>query len=370
MGFSFRVGKGVRIRVSSRGVRASVGPRAARLHVGGGRPGVSTGVGPPTDDAPLGGGRSRRAGSRSAGATQRQLAQARKAEQAQQIAAALQHILDLHRQTFPPAQPPVAPPPEPVDEQAIRERHESAALRGISIFRRARRREAKRRAAASAAVEIRAEEERRERERAMAQEQLDSAWQRLLANDPPTVLAALDAAFEDNEARATALDVDGDEVELVVLSPTPDVLPERLPATTPAGNLTLKKITKTQAADLYKTLVAGHVIATAREAFAVAPSLRSARVVAIRVPGLDADGRPRIEVLLAARFERAAFDGIQWDRAEAPQVVVDAASELVVNVKGRAKELHPIDLAREADLARLVQRIDAEELTSATPSST
>jgi hypothetical protein len=369
MGFSFRVGKGVRIRVSSRGVRASVGPRAARLHVGGGRPGISTGVGPLTCYAPLGGG-SRRGGGRSAGATQRQLAQARKAEQAQQIAAALQHILDLHRQTFPPAQPPVAPPPEPVDERAIRTRHESTALRGISIFRRARRREAERRAAVAAEAEIRAERERRERERARAQEQLDAAWRRLLANDPPTVLAALDAAFEDNEARATALDVDGDEVELVVLPPTPDVLPERLPATTPAGNLTLKRTTKTEAAQLYKTLVAGHVLATVREAFAVAPSLRSARVVAIRVPEIDADGRPRTEVLLAARFERAALDGIQWDRAEAPQVVVDAASELVVDVKGRAKELHPVDLSREPDLAELVQRIDVEELTSATPGRT
>src|SRR5690606_41290170 len=38
--------------------------------------------------------------------------------------------------------------------------------------------------------------------------------------------------------------------------------------------------------------------------------------------------------------------------------------------QGPAKELHPIDLSRESDLARLVQRIDAEELTSATPSST
>ena len=36
MGMSVRLAPGVRVRVSSRGVRTSVGPRVARLHVGGG----------------------------------------------------------------------------------------------------------------------------------------------------------------------------------------------------------------------------------------------------------------------------------------------------------------------------------------------
>ncbi len=46
MGFRLKVAPGVRLRVSKRGVRTSLGPRAARVHVGGGRTGFSTGVGP------------------------------------------------------------------------------------------------------------------------------------------------------------------------------------------------------------------------------------------------------------------------------------------------------------------------------------
>jgi hypothetical protein len=256
----------------------------------------------------------------------------------------------------------VAPEPPPVDERSIRKRHEAAALAGVSVFKRTLRTEARQRATLTAEQEIRAEWQRRVHERNLAQEQLDAGWRLLLANDPETVVATLEAAFEDNEARAAALDVNGSEVVLVVLSPSPDALPERMPARTPAGNLTLKKITKSDRAQLYKTMVCGHVLATVREAFAVAPAIDAARVVAFRSGGLDAYGRPRIDLLLAARFDRNALDGIQWARAEAPDVVNDASSELVVNIKGQAKELHPIDLAREPELAQLVEHVDADEL--------
>lgn len=46
MGFRVKVLPGVRVRVSRRGVRTSLGPRVARVHVGGGRTAVSTGFGP------------------------------------------------------------------------------------------------------------------------------------------------------------------------------------------------------------------------------------------------------------------------------------------------------------------------------------
>ena len=46
MRFSVRITKDVRVSASESGVRLHVGPRVARLHVGGGRTGVSTGDGP------------------------------------------------------------------------------------------------------------------------------------------------------------------------------------------------------------------------------------------------------------------------------------------------------------------------------------
>ncbi|MDQ5976075.1 MAG: hypothetical protein QG661_3284 [Actinomycetota bacterium] len=66
MGFGFRVVPGVRLRVSSRGVSAGVGPRIARVNVGSrGGVGLSSGIGPFQTFAPLvrGGGR-RSTGSR------------------------------------------------------------------------------------------------------------------------------------------------------------------------------------------------------------------------------------------------------------------------------------------------------------------
>jgi hypothetical protein len=95
----------------------------------------------------------------------------------------------------------------------------------------------------------------------------------LEANDPDTILATLAEAFEDNEAAAAPLEVSGDEVSLVVLVPAEDAVPQTKPATTSAGNLTLKRLTKPEAAEWYRALVCGYVPATVKEAFAVAPRL-------------------------------------------------------------------------------------------------
>src|SRR3954470_404569 len=86
LGFSVKLAPGVRIRASSRGVRTSIGPRAARIHVGGGRAGFSTGAGPVSYYTPLSGSRRSTGGrSTSAGASQRALAQAAKAQQAHEL---------------------------------------------------------------------------------------------------------------------------------------------------------------------------------------------------------------------------------------------------------------------------------------------
>src|ERR1039457_2084769 len=77
--------------------------------------------------------RRQRASKSSIAAYERQLRQAQKAEQAE-LSAALERILNLHREEFTPATAPVAPLPAPVDEAAIRKRHEREALRGVGPF--------------------------------------------------------------------------------------------------------------------------------------------------------------------------------------------------------------------------------------------
>jgi dihydrofolate reductase len=102
------------------------------------------------------------------------------------------------------------------------------------------------------------------------QQETVTLWQRLIASPPDVVLAVLGHAFESSSANAAPLGVWDTEAHLVLLAPDLAALPERYPTTTAAGNLPLRKFTKGEMADLYKQLVAGLVLATAKETFSVA----------------------------------------------------------------------------------------------------
>ncbi len=209
MGFSIKIAPGVRVRASSRGIRTSIGPRAARLHVGGGRTGFSTGVGPVGYYATLGGGRRTSTRRPSAGSYQRQLtvspAAAAKAEEEQRLAKLFQALLSIHRETFEPAQPPVAPLPPAPDADAVRAHYRNAALAGIGVFKRRERAAAQEQAERAAEAELRARWVEGQRMQAQYQADLDAWWAALLRNQPESVIGTLAEATEDNEAAAAPL---------------------------------------------------------------------------------------------------------------------------------------------------------------------
>jgi hypothetical protein len=368
MGFSVRLAPGVRVRASSRGVRTSLGPRVARVHVGGGRTGFSTGVGPVSYYTNAGGGRRRtRSGSRPGTATaNRQLVAVSRAteklDQAHSLAGTLTTILNLHRAEFDPAQPPIAPTLPPVDVAVFRAKHASEARAATSFFSRAARKAALAEAERRAQIDAANLAAHYEEERLAWQKSLDINWAALNANDPDTVLVVLTEAFEDNEAAAAAVGVEGSEVTLVVVVPSLATVPGRRPTTTAGGNLSLKKLTKTETAAMYWELVCGHALVTVKEAFATAPALRSARVVALRATPPDSYGSVHPEAVLAARFERARLDGIRWAQASASQVVGDVSTERIMVQKGATQELIPIDLTKEGQIAGVVAAVDFEEL--------
>jgi hypothetical protein len=365
MGFSVKIAPGVRVRASSRGVRTSIGPRAARVHIGAGRTGISTGAGPVGFYTSVGGAR-RRSTSTGRGASiaslQRQAAAAQKSQEAERLAGIFGEILNVHRQAFPSAQRPIAGAPTAPDERAVRSRHEQDALRRIGVFKRAERTAAKQRAAADAAAELAALKEQAKTAAAQAQAELDKNWELLLANDPDTVISTLANAFEDNEAPAAPIGAEGDEVSLAVLVPADSAVPERMPATTQAGNLTLRKLPKSERAALYMLLVAGHVLVTLRETFAVASGVTAARVIALRIAGADAYGQARLECVIAGRWTRAAFNGVRWQEIDAGTILQDTASELVANIS--RNQLLPIDLSKEPEIASALARIETAELLS------
>lgn len=368
MGFSVKLAPGVRVRMSRHGVRAGIGPRIARVHVGTGRTGFSSGLGPFSVYGAVGGKRRRKNGGRSSGrpsgaALERQAAAARraqagadKAREAQRLAAIFQEIISLHQHDFPPVERPVAPMPELPDPNAVRERHEKNALRGVGMFDRARRTAARQDAAQAAQVELNDRWRQAQAEQAQAQQELDRQWALLAGNDPDTVLATLAEAFEDNEAPAAPV---GIELSLIVLVPNEEAVPERLPSTTQAGNLTLRKLPKSERSALYLLLIAGHVLVTLREAFAVALGVDAARVIAVRRSGPDIYGRPVLDCMVAGRWTRMALNGVRWADADAGNILAGTATELVLNEK--RGQILPVDLSTEPEIRDLLSTMDTTD---------
>lgn len=375
MGFSMKMAPGVRVRVSSRGVRTSVGPRAARVHVGAGRSGLSTGAGPLGFYTALSSTR------RATDAPPRSVtappppssamtpAARAKAVEADRLAAAFDHIHALPRQDCPVLRRPSAPLPPPIDESAIRHAHRGLATRETHIWNRRARRRAIETADAEADAEV-AHLRREYSERPkLWQQHLDRTWEALGANDPQVLLATLADAFEDNEGPAAAIGVAGDEVSLLVMVPrVSEVVPPRRPTTTAAGNLSLKKLTKREAADTYTLVVSGHVLATVKECFAVGRGLRSARVIAVR-PN-ERFMRTTPEVVMAASVQRDQLVGVAWDLCDPLSVLSDWRSDLLIRQKGVAKELQPLDLSEHPDLQEVVRAIDLDDFPSSDPEGT
>jgi hypothetical protein len=148
-------------------------------------------------------------------------------------------------------------------------------------------------------------------------------------------------------------------LSLIVLVPNEDAVPERLPSTTQAGNLTLRKLPKGERSALYLLLIAGHVLVTLREAFAVAPGVDAARVIAVRRSGPDIYGRPVLDCIVAGRWTRMAFNGVRWTDADAGNILAGTATELVLNEK--RGQILPVDLSSEPEIRDLLSTMDTTD---------
>lgn len=303
-----------------------------------------------------------------AGSARQRMIEAEKRGQAAKLDAAIGDMLNLHRQQFPPAVPPQAPSPPSLDHAAIFAEHGRQALRGIGPFQFGARRQAGAAASLNARQQIAHLESERQRRWRQAQQDLDRWWAALLRNDPKIVLGVLADAFEDSEAPAVATGVNGDEVSLVALVPSLDIMPERRPdrSDRAAGSRTLRRLTNAERAELHAAAVTSHMLRTVREAFALAPGLSAARIVALQQFDIDSYGDPIFEVMLAARIERSRLDGAQWDQASA-SILQDASSELLVNIRRATGELRPLDLRREPDLAEMLEHIELDRAPLAEP---
>ena len=225
-----------------------------------------------------------------------------------------------------------------------------------------RKRRASRQRARAAAIAEHADLVRAaDAQQAQDQQVLDDYWQRLLTGDEDAVMATLARALEDNDAESAPVGYDGGLACVVVRVPDAQTLPDRIPGTTAAGNLSLRKASKTQWHALYTLMIAGYVVVTAKEVLAVAPPVREVGVVAIRRTAPDAYGERRPEALMAVRFTRESLEGVQWDEADALQVVTDASTDHALDQHGVARELRPLDPTVHPDVAAALDVIDLDE---------
>jgi hypothetical protein len=280
-----------------------------------------------------------------------------KSEEARRINGLFLKLATIHQAEFPPTSRPVPPPTQPIDEAGIRKRHVSAAKAASSALRRSERSAALDEARNAAAREIEELRDQHVRELERWQEQADAWWSAMLANEATTVLNALAGAFEDNEAAAAAVGVDEDEVTLLVVVPHTSLIPTERPisVSAEAQYAAMAPIAEVDRAALYMSLVTSYALVTVKEAFAVAPAIQAARIIAVRRKVGFANSA---EIVLASRLERTALEHVDWNEDEgALKILHDAASDIVVN-PGPKQELMPIRLSDEPDLAAVLQIVD------------
>lgn len=258
-----------------------------------------------------------------------------KATLARSLQARFEAITELHRQTPPQASKQTASTPPTPDERAVRAAFRAAALSSIGRFDRTRRAQAK--AAADNLTNQWLLQARHHNEQLRAQHQaiLDEQWRRLLTNDPAAVLPALEHVFAGKAPRVAVAGLAGTEVSLAIAAPPLSKVPDRKPAVTDAGNLSLKRLTKTETNAWYRLLLAGHIVLTAKRAFAAAPGLATAHIAV-----LDPDTSG---ALIAATVRREALAHAQQKRAD--KLLDSAADRTLLRTTGSAQTLVPFALS-------------------------
>lgn len=276
--------------------------------------------------------------------------------------------------------PPIAPPPEGVDQREIyrKLREEAAAgipwwrVTGRGALRRQDKEEARRRAdaervlraasvdelqdsldakwleleAAAEAVDRDLEswlgdETARCRQIQLArQQELDLSWDRLCANEPDAVASALGTAFNDAGAVHVAGVFDGGAALIVEMPDLEDVVADQEPAYTSTGRLTVQARSKTTRNHLYKAAMASRMLRVTKMAFAAAPNLQVVCCVVIR-PNAIGEMAP-VYVGTFALADLQPYEGT----SDPDRLIdlLDVPDDSAMNLRGRTHEIGDLAL--------------------------
>jgi hypothetical protein len=274
---------------------------------------------------------------------------------------------EAHRQDFPPARPGLVEA-VPVDRAAIGAEMKREALQHVPIYKRRERREALEAAKVRAHEKAGMLEAKHLAEARAERAALAEDWEKLCANDPETVMMTLEEAFEDNESPAAPINCEKATATILMRFPTlENVVPEMSADRTPGGRPTVKRRTKTQRNSLYCAALISHVLATAKEAFSVAPGVSAIQLLVIATDDADPQ-RAVMTPIFYVEFERDDFKGVNWEDRDDAYGMVDRVGWLG-HFKGRTEEMVPLDLREEPELSAVVRRIASDLGWRVDPSS-
>ena len=229
----------------------------------------------------------------------------------------LASLMAVQRDRFAPAVRPQVPDPLPPDRVAMQKAFwESLGTARPSFWQRQKLRQTRVQVAELVAVEATEMHQTALGVAAADRARVDAWWAGLLDGDQATITAALTAAFADNVAPVAVLHAAGDQARLLLLLPDLDALGPKQGHVTPSGRLSSRNWPKADLHEAYASLLGAHLLATARETWAVAPSIRHANVIGLR--RATPDSKPAhtlggFEVLFDAQLYRV---GPNWDDDE------------------------------------------------------
>lgn len=347
-GFGFPAVPNLRLSVTRRGPRVSIGPRIATIR-GGGPASRSADPGTWADWSQLaGGGRVSQPGA----------ARRDEADVWQGQRAHLDGLLALHEAPVVRAIPPEVPRPEPVDLRDVRRALRRTATDDIPLTRISSWLAARRAADRTAQTESARRQQEQDATHDERQGAANAWWEQLLDNVEVVVLDHLERAFERDELPATPLAVTDATVRIVVSADTPDrLIGKREPAVDDDGTHTMAIMSKPRRHELYVQVICSAILAVAAETFAVAPGVDHAEV-AIVAPGHPAG--PAVialcvlsrDVVLPEAAERAAIDDLPL-AAERDQV------HLVLERYGQARAPRPLP-PEDPSVERLLAILEVE----------
>jgi hypothetical protein len=268
-------------------------------------------------------------------------------------------LVTQHVRTIPKAKRPEVGRSRRVDPAALFPALEAEAVRGISVFRRAERKQAKS-AAHAASVRRAAELNAQHEAQALALDgQAKTAWAELKAHRTDRVIAALDEAFMAGGIDATcdAAGSDGgrNTATIVVIFGSVAMIPDRVGTKNAAGKPVLKRRTRTDRNELYVEALGSAVLLTVKQAFASAPGLDDANVVVLRHDPNAAKVPDRLQPIYIGTFARADTARFAWKTLDpAEQLLGTARADL--RRSGVAGDVAPLDVRKNPHLVSIVAK--------------